>query len=320
MIILREGNNMLKQKSNIIKMLIFLLPFFGLIFNTINCFSQTTSQTNDQMTGYSQAIGLFILLLVLLIFIVLIVYSEKKYRFKPGMKDKRATAPGKLRQFLTRSVPVEQEEDIMFDHNFDGIRELDNRIPPWYNYLFYATIVFGVIYMLHFHVFGGKLMIDEYVDEIQAADLQRQELIRTGALINEDNVSALTDEQSIKNGKDIFTVNCVPCHGPDGGGTVGPNLADDYWIHGGGIKNIFKTIKYGVPVKGMIAWQTQLTPKKIQEVSSFILTLKGTTPLTPKAPEGQLYQDTGTVKTLVKDSLKTGTTKTGIKSDSLKKK
>lgn len=311
---------MLNQKNNILMKFAKLLTFNGLIFNAVDIFSQTTTQTKDHITGYSQTIGLFILLLVLIIFLVLIVYSEKKYQYKPGVKEKKVTVFVRLWQYITRSVPIEREEDIMFDHDFDGIKELDNRIPPWFSYLFYGTMIFGIIYMLHFHILGGKLMVDEYTDEVRAAEQQRQELIKTGALINENSVTALTDEQSIKNGKDIFMTNCVPCHGPDGGGTVGPNLTDDYWIHGGGIKNIFKTIKYGVPIKGMISWQTQLTPKKIQEVASYVLTLRGTKPLTPKAPEGQLYVEADTVKTTGKDSLKTDTTKTGIKTDTTKKK
>ncbi|HJY62941.1 MAG TPA: c-type cytochrome, partial [Ignavibacteria bacterium] len=181
----------------------------------------------------------------------------------------------------------------------------------WFNALFIGTVLFAAIYLLNYHVFGtGKLMIDEYLDDIRAANEKREELIKTGALINENNVTLLTDNASLQNGKNTFMVNCVPCHGPDGGGTVGPNLTDKYWIHGGGIKNVFKTVTNGVPVKGMISWKTLLNPKKIQEVSAYILTLEGTNPPTGKPPEGNLYID----------STQTVNDTTKVKKDSVKAK
>ena len=87
-----------------------------------------------------------------------------------------------------------------------------------------------------------------------------------------------------------------PCHGQKGEGLVGPNFADEYWIHGGGIKNVFKVIKYGVPDKGMIAWQAQLKPADMQKVGSYILTLQGTNPPNPKAPQGTIWADTAAVQ------------------------
>ena len=178
----------------------------------------------------------------------------------------------------------------MLDHNYDGIKELDSRVPPWYTGLFYATIIFSVIYLLNFHVFNtGKLMYDEYEEEMKIAAIQKARLMNTGSLLTEDNVTKLTDDVSLLSGKQIYDANCVACHTADGGGLVGPNFTDEYWIHGGGIKNIFKVVTYGVPSKGMISWQTQLNPIQIQQVSSYILTFQGTTPLSPKAPEGEIW-------------------------------
>jgi cytochrome c oxidase cbb3-type subunit 3 len=146
-------------------------------------------------------------------------------------------------------------------------------------------------------------------------------MIKSGAFINEETVTLLTEPASLQSGKTIYTTNCVPCHGTGGEGTVGPNLTDDYWIHGGGIKNIFKTVKYGVPAKGMISWQTLLNPKQMQEVSSYIITLHGTNPPNGKPPEGNLYAPADTLKTndslktqlkAPSDSLKTGNPKTNI--------
>jgi len=144
--------------------------------------------------------------------------------------------------------------------------------------------------MLHFHVFNtGKLMHEEYEEEMEFALLQKSELMNTGSVVTEENVTLLTDNASLFSGKAIYDVNCVACHSADGGGLVGPNFTDEYWIHGGGIKNIFKIVKYGVPLKGMISWQTQLNPVQMQEVSSYIMTFQGTTPLSPKAPEGEIW-------------------------------
>jgi len=196
----------------------------------------------------------------------------------------------KLLKKLSGAAPLEKEQDILLEHEYDGIRELDNKIPPWFSYLFYFTILFSVIYLLDYHVFGsGKVMQDEYAQEMKIAAIQRAALEKTGAFVNETSVTALVDVTDIASGKKIFDANCVACHAAGGAGLVGPNLTDDYWIHGGGIKNIFKTIKYGVPAKGMISWQTQLNPKQIQEVASYILSIHGTNPPNPKAPQGNIY-------------------------------
>jgi cytochrome c oxidase cbb3-type subunit 3 len=142
---------------------------------------------------------------------------------------------------------------VIEDHEYDGIQELDNPAPAWFQFLFYITIVFAIIYMVNYHVLGKQnSSFDEYAQEVTLAQQQKDEMIRTGAFINENSVKVLTDAADIDKGKEIFTVNCVNCHAADGGGGVGPNLTDKYWIHGGGIKNIFTTIKYGVPAKGMI--------------------------------------------------------------------
>lgn len=192
---------------------------------------------------------------------------------------------------LVDSVPVEQERDVLLDHDYDGIKELDNNLPPWWKYGFYFTIVYAVFYLFIYHVSGiGKLPLEEYKDELLLAEKQKEERMKLNAEnVNEENVVALTEVNVIAMGKETFTKLCVTCHRADGGGQVGPNLTDDYWLHGGGIKNIFKTITYGVPNKGMISWQSQLSPKQIQTVASYILTLKGTNPPGPKEPQGDKW-------------------------------
>jgi len=146
--------------------------------------------------------------------------------------------------------------------------------------------------MIDYHIVGsGQVMAEEYNAEVQAASLEREALIKSGAFVNEETVTLMTDDSALDAGKTIFQNNCVACHAADGGGIVGPNLTDDYWIHGGGIKNVFKVIKYGVVEKGMIAWQTQLNPNQMQEVASYVWSLQGTTPANPKQPEGEIWKE-----------------------------
>lgn len=190
---------------------------------------------------------------------------------------------------INDAKPLEEEDAILLDHDYDGIKELDNNLPPWWKYGFYFTILFGIGYMLHFHVFKtGKLQIAEYNDEMEKARIQVEEYRLLAANnVDETNVEMLSSEEELKMGSEIFRQYCISCHGNAGEGNVGPNLTDDYWLHGNDIKEIFKVIKEGVPQKGMISWKQQLSPKQIQEVSSYIKTLQGTNPPNPKEPQGE---------------------------------
>ena len=198
----------------------------------------------------------------------------------------------KLKYKLTDAVPVEQEEKVMTDHEYDGIRELDNSLPPWWKAMFYATIVFSVIYLAAFHLFGwGQLQEQEYETELAEAKLEIEAYMAAkGGALNEDNVEVLTDEALLAEGKSIFAANCAACHGAELQGTVGPNLADSYWIHGGSVGDIFKTIRDGVPSKGMISWKAQLSPEQIQQVSSYIISMEGSNPPNAKEPQGELFE------------------------------
>lgn len=197
------------------------------------------------------------------------------------------------RNVLTKAVPVEREADVMLDHDYDGIKELDNSLPPWWVWGFYLTIFWAVVYLVHYHVMDtGPLQIAEYNNEVAMADQQLKERqAKMTDLVTAENVVALNTPEGLGSGKDLFTKNCLACHGANGEGTVGPNLTDEYWIHGGGIKNIFRTVTDGVPAKGMISWKAQLTPKQIQQVSSYILTLQGTKPANGKEPQGDKWVD-----------------------------
>ncbi len=197
-------------------------------------------------------------------------------------------------QRLTSAVPVEQQQNIVFDHAFDGIQELDNKLPPWWVGMFYVTIIIGVVYFVYDIVLAGNgTAEDRYAQEMAEADAAKTaRLIALGGAIDENSVVLITDETAIAAGQELFISKCAACHGVEGGsmpGGVGPNLTDDYWLHGGGVQNVFKTIKYGVPSKGMISWENQLTPLDIQNVASFIVSLQGTNPVNAKEKQGELY-------------------------------
>jgi cytochrome c oxidase cbb3-type subunit 3 len=260
-----------------------LIPVVFFFIAVNNTFAASES---DFPPNYYDIVALVLIAIVIITFIGLIYFESKK----EVEKKREISLITKLDYFLNRSVPIEKEEEILFDHEYDGIKELDSRVPPWYTGLFYATIIFSIIYLLNFHVLNtGKLMYEEYEEEMRIASLQQAEFMNSGTFISEESVTQLTDDISNLSGKEIYDANCVACHTADGGGLVGPNLTDEYWIHGGGIKNIFKIVKYGVPSKGMISWQTQLNPLQIQQVSSYVMTFQGTTPLAPKAPEGEVW-------------------------------
>ena len=189
--------------------------------------------------------------------------------------------------------PIEEEDEIILDHNYDGIKELDNNLPPWWVWGFYASIVFAAIYLLRFHVFSGPTQIDELTTELAQAKQAVEEYKKTAKdLVDFNTVELLTDAADISAGKATFEANCVACHMADGGGGIGPNLTDNHWILGGGIKNVFKTVSEGGRSgKGMIAWKAQLKPAQIAQVSSYVLSLQGTTPANPKEAEGDIWGD-----------------------------
>ncbi len=187
-------------------------------------------------------------------------------------------------------VPMEEEAKLDLEHNYDGIRELDNVIPPWFTTAFIITILFGAAYIYRYHIAkSAPMQLDELKIAIAKADLEHEAYLATQAnAIDETTVGILTGAD-IEAGQKTFVALCAVCHKPDGGGLVGPNLTDDYWIHGGGIQNVFKTIKYGVPDKGMISWKAQLSPMQMAQVANYVLTLRGTNPPDAKEKQGTLY-------------------------------
>lgn len=189
--------------------------------------------------------------------------------------------------------PAEQEADIDLGHNYDGIRELDNRLPPWWLWGFYITIVAAGIYLWRYHVtHSAPLSAEELEISMKAAERQQAEYLKKAAnLVDENNVKLLTTDVELNAGSALFAANCVACHGKGGEGGVGPNLTDEYWIHGGSVKDIFKTIKYGWQDKGMKSWKEDFTASQMAQLSSYVYKMKGTNPANPKAPQGELYKE-----------------------------
>ncbi|HLO73121.1 MAG TPA: cbb3-type cytochrome c oxidase N-terminal domain-containing protein [Flavobacterium sp.] len=197
---------------------------------------------------------------------------------------------------LTSSKDIEQESDVMLDHDYDGIKELDNVLPPWWVYLFYGTIIFALVYLVRFHIVGDYDQAQEFKNEVELAELENSKNAKAAPDdMNVDKVTLLTDAASLAKGKEIFTNACAACHKADGGGLVGPNLTDKHWINGGGIKNVFKLISEGSKNNAtMVAWNKNLKPTEIQSVASYILSLQGTNPAGAKAAEGEIWVEEAT--------------------------
>jgi len=187
----------------------------------------------------------------------------------------------------------EPKDPLLLDHEYDGIHELDNKLPRWWVWLFNLTIVFAVCYFGYYHVFAkGKLMAAEYEHELKLGEQLKARAVAEF----ENSMAALQPSQDpavLAEGKEKFLTLCAPCHRPDAGGLVGPNLTDTYWIHGSNYVDNLKIIWNGVPSKGMVTWRGVLKPSAIQAVGSYIYTLRGTNPQNPKPPENQVTAPTG---------------------------
>ncbi|MBE9664474.1 c-type cytochrome [Mucilaginibacter myungsuensis] len=262
--------------------------------------------------AYAAIMGMLLLFIIALLVVLraLKVMTKVMLRQQQGYTHAEIAAelnpeqPKKVKNELWLKAlslkPMSQEKSLLIEHDYDGIQELDNPTPAWFMWLFYGTIGFGLAYLAVYHVFGvGQLQDAEYVTEVAQADSAKKVyLARAGEQVDENTVKLVADAGVIDAGKGIFTQHCAACHGAEGQGVVGPNLTDVYWLHGGNINDVFKTIKYGVAAKGMPTWEKQLSPKQISDVSNYILSLKGTNPPNPKAPQGdELKDDTSAGRT-----------------------
>ncbi|MEI2740232.1 MAG: cbb3-type cytochrome c oxidase N-terminal domain-containing protein [Chitinophagaceae bacterium] len=257
----------------------------------------------DASTFYVLITVLFIelgIIIALLINIKFLLRKEKQRTAVATKEEAAITAEEKANKLswwdkINKLRPVSQEAELDLGHDYDGIRELNNRLPPWWLYGFYGTIIFAVIYLWRFEVsHNGPSSKQEYESAIARAEIKVQEYLKKkGEAVDENTVTLLTSADDIAAGKAIFTdpSKCPACHNPDGGGNaVGPNLTDEYWLYGGSIKNIFKTIKYGTS-KGMRSWKDDLSAKQIAQLASYVKSLQGTKPANPREPQGELYKE-----------------------------
>jgi cytochrome c oxidase cbb3-type subunit III len=251
-------------------------------------------------------VSTFVFIVLLLVVIVAIVLLRAFNMLVEQSERDRAKAQGviykpkpsffaKISQSLNDSVPLEKEQDIDLGHDFDGIRELDNHLPPWWKWLFYGTIGWSAVYIFLFHFSGSMpLMQQEYEDEIAVAEAAKKayQASQPQAMINIETLEYTHDTEIISRGKKVFADNnCGSCHRADGGGnTIGPNLADEYWLHGGDVKKVYATIKDGFVEKGMPAWGKALSPTEVRDVTFFVMSLQGTNPANAKAPQGELFK------------------------------
>ena len=222
--------------------------------------------------------------------------------------EKKAARESRLIKLLSLK-PLSEESSLLLEDDYDGIKELDNPTPAWFMYLFYVTIAFAVGYLLIYHVFGvGQLQYEEYKTEMAQADAAKKLYLSKAAnQVDENTVKLVSDPAVITAGQAIFKQNCAACHGDHAQGVVGPNLTDDYWLHGGKINDLFKTVKYGVLSKGMPTWEKVLSPKQISDVVNYVKSLHGTNPANPKAAQGEKETDDAAIP--AKKELVTAATK-----------
>ena len=242
---------------------------------------------------------------------------RNKYMKEARLRSGKFHEKSQLRQwwskldqkYFTKAASLEKEADVLLDHDYDGIKELDNALPPWWKWGFYFTVIVAVIYMFRFHVTKtGPTPLQEYDHEMKIAAAKMENFRENSREAYDEKTVTLADATGIAAGKKIYTGTCFPCHGPNGeGNAVGPNLTDKYWLHGGSLGNVFKTISLGVPDKGMQAWGRTFSPTDIRNLSSFVLSLQGTNPANAKAPQGNLFEPgkAGDSTAVKKDTLQT---------------
>lgn len=241
---------------------------------------------------------LFIVILIELLVIAILTYHATKllnwFTASEATAENVVEKPSfayTIWQKMNKFRPMEEEGDLDIGHEYDGIKELDNVTPPWFTMGFVASIIFAIVYLWVYHVSeSAPLQEEEFKIEMAVAQANLEEYLKTQAnQVDENTVTLLTDAGSIADGKKLFEANCVACHKNDGGGSIGPNLTDEFWLHGGSVKEVFTTIKYGVLDKGMVPWKDEMSPNQIAQLVAYIHTLQGTNPPGAKAAEGAKF-------------------------------
>lgn len=275
-----------------------------LLFTATQVFAQeepiqkTTTISGLSQTSFYMLVSVIVLEIAIIISLLttlrILVGIERKKKVKPV----KEAVPGKPvvtwfdKLNDTKSVDATSEADVDMGHDFDGIHELNNPTPPWWRYSFYFSIVFAFVYIWRFEIaHSAPSQLEELAIEEKAAAEEKAEYLKNAANnVDEKTVTLITDASELAAAQKLFVANCAPCHGPQGQGVVGPNLTDDYWLHGGKVNDVFSTIKYGIPDKGMKSWKDDFSPKQIAQLASYIKSIRGTNPPNPKEQQGILEQ------------------------------
>ncbi len=297
-----------KQVDNSVKAALFI----GLMLVSMSSMAQATSAVAEPMqTAHTSGFRILLYTIVGLEMLIIVLFAQLiKYFINPEVlfvpKAERAPKPalinwGKIWNNMNRFKPLDYEASIDTGHSYDGIRELNNVTPPWFVVAFIASIIFAFGYLYRYQVAkSAPSQIEEYNIEVAEAKVQQEEYLKNQKDNVDENTVVMLNADGISSGAALFKINCVACHGTQGQGGVGPNLTDDYWLHGGGIKDVFKTIKYGWQEKGMKSWKDDFSPVQIAQLASFVKSIKGTKPPTPKEPQGDLYKEVADSSVAVK--------------------
>ena len=231
-----------------------------------------------------------LIILTLLYNVKLVLSIHKKEKRRRAEQEQSQPAAPRLSWWEKANSfrPAHEEVELDLGHDYDGIRELDNKLPPWWLYGFYCTILFAGVYLWRYHIgHTAPLSGEEYTISVQKAEQQKLAFLKNAAnLVDENTVKRLTDAGELAAGQKVFEATCFACHGKAGEGGVGPNLTDEYWLHGGSVQDIFKSVKYGWPDKGMKSWKDDFSPAQIAQIASYVMSLQGTHPANAKPPQG----------------------------------
>jgi len=302
-VIIILGNTLSASYKNFIKnKLHSIVPWAAILLFSFSILSphKISAQGSINIGKLSQIpFDIWVYVVILLLEIIVVIFLSNKIRsliiIEPKVKiENKDSWLVRLFYKLNNFRPIEEESSFDVGHNYDGIRELDNKTPAWWNWSFLFSFVFAILYMYRYHIaHSAPLPLEELKIAQTEAAIKKAEYLKNAAeMVDETNVS-MSDEAGIAIGSALFAKNCVVCHGAKGEGGIGPNMTDDYWIHKGSIKDIFYSVKYGWPQNGMKGWVEDFSPSEIAHVSSYVKTLLGTNPPNQKEKQGELYKDLG---------------------------
>jgi cytochrome c oxidase cbb3-type subunit 3 len=295
-----------KNSGNIVKSILMLL---GYMLLSAQLFGQTT--TPDRVVSNSSYFSAMIVtygfIAVIAVELLSILLLIKALRFLTGIEKRKENEPVKkssisVWQKINQFRPLEEEGNMDTGHDYDGIRELDNVTPPWFTMGFLASIVFAIIYLYRYEfAHTAPSQLQEYTMEVNEAKILQDSMLKLEGNKVDENTVAMLGIADIASGGKIYSSNCLPCHGDKGQGIVGPNLTDDYWLHGGSVKDVFKSIKYGWTEKGMKSWKDDFSPVQIAQLASYVKSLRGTNPPGAKPKQGELFSENASSDSIAKN-------------------